>query len=76
MREVHKTGQDRRTSRQTLMISFILDRVLGFPVLVLTLRAIAFIYSTVYADYLPGSKLKDRGGLQRGERGGKRVRGF
>lgn len=48
MREVHKTGQDRRTSRQTLMISFILDRVLGFPVLVLTLRAIAFIYSTVY----------------------------
>lgn len=65
---MHKTGQDRCMSRQTLMISFILDRVLGFPVLALTLRAIAFIYSTVYADYLPGSKLKDGGGLQRRER--------
>ena len=46
------------------MMSFTLDRLFQIPVLVLTVAAITFICSTIYADWLPGSKPTDAEGRE------------
>ena len=60
------------------MMSFTLDRLFQIPVLVLTVAAITFICSTIYADWLPGSKPTDAEGREgkRKKKKKKRERGF
>ena len=56
------------------MMSFTLDRLFQIPVLVLTVAAITFICSTIYADWLPGSKPTDAEGRE-GKRKKKKKKG-